>query len=196
MHLLQRIYRGVILPQEIDRRAITAALPAMRTVAGFLGYTTVDFGGGVFATFTLYAGREQAETVTAAVPGVIRSSLSDLIPRPPELRQGSVLSSHRTEEQAGVMVMRRYAGCDDAAELDRRIAQLLLPRFAVLPGFQGYSLVDEGGGYVTSLNLFGTAEDAEVLDGLAAPLVRRHLSDLLPLPPETMTGRVLSEIRA
>lgn len=196
MHLVQRLYRGVILPTEIDRRVVTGIVPALRVLPGFLSFTTVDFGGGLFGSFTLYARREEAERVSAAAPGVVRNSLSDLIPGPAALRGGEVLHRLRTTGKASTMVLRRYDGCPDPVELERRIATLLLPRFAALPGLHGYCLVDDGQGRVSSLNLFGTPEDADVLGMLAAPLVQRHLSDLLPLPPETLVGKVLSETLA
>lgn len=195
MHLAQRLYRGVILPAEIDRRAVTGVVPALKVLPGFVSYTTVDFGAGLFGSFTLYARQEEAERVSAAAPGVVRNSLSDLVPGQAELRSGTVLRRFRTGEKASMLVVRRYDGCADTAELERRISTQLLPRFAGLPGFQGYCLADDGQGRVTSMNLFGTREDAEVLNALAAPLVQRHLSDLLPLPPETLVGQVLSETR-
>lgn len=196
VHLVQRLYRSVILPAEIDRRVVTGIVPALRTLPGFISFTTVDFGGGRFGSFTLYARREEAERVSAAAPSVVRNSLGDLIPGPAELRGGEVLRRMRTAGKASVLVMRRYDGCPDPAELDRRIATQMLPRFAALPGFHGYCLVDDGGGRVSSLNLFGTPEDADMLGVLAGPLVQRHLSDLLPLAPETLVGQVLSETLA
>ncbi len=195
MHLLQRLYRGVVLPIEIDRRAVTGIVPALRTRPGFMGYMTVDFGGGVFASYTAYADKAASEAVLAAVPGVIRSSLSDLMPHAAEVSGGTVLHCHRGPGKAGVLTVRSYAGCSDPAELERRVASQLLPRFVAVPGFQGYLLLDAGQGRVMSLNLFGTLEDAEVLNAMAAPLVQRTLGDLLPSPPETLVGRVLSEIR-
>lgn len=195
MHLVQRLYQGVIMPMEIDRRVLTGVVPALRIKPGFMGYMTVDFGGGVFASYTAYAEQAQSEEVLTVVPGVVRTSLADLIPRAAEVTGGNVLRHHRGPSTARVMVMRSYDGCPDLVELDRRIATRLLPRFAALPGFHGYMLLDAGRGQVLSLNLFGTPDDAEVLNGLAAPLVRQHLADLLPAPPETRMGRVLSEIR-
>lgn len=196
MHLLQRLYRGVVLPIEIDRRAMTGVVPALRTRPGFMGFITVDFGAEVFATFTAYADKADSEAVLAAVPGVIQRSLSDLIPRPAEVSGGDVLLRHRADGRAEVLVVRRYSACADAAELAQRVGTQLLPRFTALPGFKGYMLVDAGQGEVLSLNLFGTAGDADVLNTLAAPLVRQHLADLLPMPPQTLVGQVLSDIRA
>jgi hypothetical protein len=193
VHLVQRLYRGVILPTEIDRRVVTGIVPALRVLPGFISFSTVDFGGGLFGSFTLYARRDEAERVSAAAPGVVRNSLGDLIPGPAEVRGGTVLHRRRTEGKASVMIVRRYEGCADPAELKRRITAQLLPRFAALPGLHGYCLVDDGQGRVSSLSLFGTPEDADVLGVLAAPLVQRNLSDLLPLPPETLVGQVLSE---
>lgn len=193
MHLVQRFYRGVMLPAEIDRRAVTAVVPALRTQPGFMGYTTVDFGAGLFGTFTMHTDRAQSDEASAAVPGVIRSSLADLIPHLPVQRGGEVLQHHRSGGRATVMVVRHYDRCADAAELGRRVAEQILPRFSVLPGLQGYTLVDEGAGRVTSLNLFGTVEDSEVANALVAPLVRLHLDGLLPQPPETRVGTVLSD---
>lgn len=193
MHLVQRLYRGVILPAEVDRRAVTGIVPALRILPGFISYTTVDFGSGLFASFTLYAGRVEADRVSAAAPGVVRNSLSDLIPGEAELRSGDVLHRQRTADRASIMVLRRYGGCPDPAELSRRIATQMLPRFAGLQGFNGYILSDDGAGRVSSVNLFGTPEDAEFMGMMAGPLVQRLLPDLLPLPPETLVGRVLSE---
>ena len=71
VHLVQRLYRSVILPAEIDRRVVTGIVPALRTLPGFISFTTVDFGGGRFGSFTLYARREEAERVSAAAPSVV-----------------------------------------------------------------------------------------------------------------------------
>lgn len=193
MHLVQRLYRDVLLPEEINRRVVTAAVPAMRTLPGFLGYTMVDFRSGRLGSYTMFAHQAEAERMAAEVPALIRVTLADLIPLPGELRAGEVLLHHRSTGPAGTMAVRRYAGCTDTPELARRIGTQILPRFAALAGFQGYTLVDEGEGQVTTLSLFATAADLEVAGALVAPLVGLHLPDLLPGPPETMVGRVLSE---
>lgn len=192
MHLVQRLYRDVLLPEEINRRVVTAAVPAMRTVPGFLAYTLVDFRGGVLGSFTLFADRTGADRMAAAVPALVRGTLADLIPLPPEVRAGEVPLHRRVAGRADAMAVRRHAGCTDVPELARRIDTLILPHLAALPGFHGYTLVDEGQGRVSSLTLFGTRAELEAAHAQVGP----DLAALLPGAPETMVGRVLSDNRA
>jgi hypothetical protein len=196
MHLVQRLYRDVLLPEEINRRVVTAAVPAMRTLPGFLGYTLVDFRGGRLGSYSMFAGKAGAERMAMDVPGLTRGTLRDLIQLPPEVRAGEVVLHRRVAGRAETMVVRHHGGCTDAPELARRIDTLILPRLAALAGFHGYTLVDEGAGRVTSLSLFGTRAELEAAEAVAAPLEALHLAELLPGAAETMVGRVLSDNRA
>ncbi len=192
MHLVQRLYRDVLLPEEINRRVVTAAVPAMRTLPGFMAYTMVDFRGGVLGSYTLFADRTGADRMAAAVPALVRGTLSDLMQQPPEVRAGEVLLHHRGAGRADAMAVRRHAGCTEVPELARRIDSLVLPRLATLAGFQGHALVDEGQGQVALFTLFATRAELEAAHAQVAP----DLAALLPGAPETMVGRVLSDNRA
>lgn len=190
------MYRGVILPIEVDRRVVTGLLPAMRTLLGFTGYTTVDFERGRFGTFTEFRDRAAAEVVCSATPGAIRAMVADLIPAPPDASIATVLYSSRLEGHAGYLVHRAYSGCRDVGELARRVNGNPPPIIAATPGLRGFTLMDMGDGKVVSLNLFDVMGNAETAHDHVGALVAPHAADLLPLRPEVMVGRVLSEIRS
>ena len=195
MFIAQRMYRDVLLPVEVDRRVVTGLLPAMRSLLGFTGYTTVDFERGRFGTFTEYRDRAAAEVVCSATPGVIRSIVADLIPAPPVFSIGTVLCRERREGHAGYLVHRTYAGVGDAGELAGRMSERLPAAMAAAPGLLGCTLMDMGDGHAVWLSLFDTYGHAECGHAPMDAIVRQHLADLLPHPPETLTGKVLSEIR-
>lgn len=90
---------------------------------------------------------------------------------------------------------RTYEGCRDARELDRRVMEALIPKLRRFDGFHSYSIVDLGNKRVMSISVFDTRAQAEEATMQVRSLVREHLSDLLPNPPEVMIGEVLSESR-
>lgn len=190
------MYRGVILPIEVDRRVVTGLLPAMRTLLGFTGYTTVDFERGRFGSFTEYRDRAAAEVACSASPGAIRAMVADLIPTPPDSSLASVLYASRLEGHAGYLVHRAYSGCRDVGELARRVNEGPPPGSAAAPGLRGFTLMNMGDGKVVSLTLFDVMGNAETAHDHVEALVDPDAADLLPQRPEVMVGRVLSEIRS
>lgn len=195
MLIAQRMYSGVLLPVEVDRRVVTGLLPAMRSLLGFTGYTTVDFERGRFGTFTEYRERAAAEVVCSATPGAIRSIVADLIPSPPVSSIGAVLCAERLEGMAGYLVHRAYAGCSDAGVLGPRMIERLPDLMQAAPGLRGSTVMDMGDGHVVWLILFDTYGHAESCRATVDSIVKQHMADLLPFPPDAMTGKVLSEIR-
>jgi hypothetical protein len=91
--------------------------------------------------------------------------------------------------------IRRYAGCKDVHEANRRVADNLIPMLRGFPGFQSYSVVDLGRGTVASISVFDTRDDAESATTRVRTIVQEHLADLLPNPPEVMIGELLSKHR-
>lgn len=196
MHVIQRLYRNVLLPVEVDRRAVTGVLPAMRTLPGFHGYLTADMGGGVLCTLVTFTTRAPAEVIAASTPEVVRKVMGDLMPTLPEIRIGAVLAAERAAGRALHLTLRQYDGCPDAAALHRRIGDGPGAALRALPGFRGHALIDFGTGRVTAVSLFDSESHAAQADALVQALVVARLADLLPQPAAVLSGRVLSDIQA
>ena len=91
------------------------------------------------------------------------------------------------------IAIRKYAGCKDVREVNRRVVASLIPSLREFPGYQSYSIVDFGNNTATSISVFDTREQAEDATQRVWDIVQRTLSDLLPNPPEVTIGEVLSE---
>jgi hypothetical protein len=78
---------------EASRIAVTDVLPALRTIAGFRSYLTVDTGNGTAATIGVFDSKEAAENGNQLARTVVmNTALKDLVPNPPETIMGEVLS--------------------------------------------------------------------------------------------------------
>lgn len=193
MNLILRIYRGIMLPVEVDRRAVAALVPVMRMHPGFRRFTTADLGRGRFCTLAHYTDRAAADTVSASAPAAVRSVMGGLVPEPPELRFCQVMRFVRTQGRVRQLVLHSYEACPDAREMDLRAGELLLPMLCAQPGFRGYTTLDCGAGRITTATLFDSADDAEDATAQVHRLVATDFADLLPIRPDVLTGRVLSE---
>lgn len=193
MFIAIRVYRGTSNPEEINRRIVACLVPVLRRMPGFRNYTTVDLSGGTICSVSLFDSRAEADAATAEARGIVQATLTDLVPNPPEVRMGVVMSSVRGEGGPSHIAIRTYDGCKDAQELDRRIGAHLMPTLRAMPGFRGYTTSDLGGGRVASISLFDSAVNADNANAQVRPLVAAHLADMLPTPPEVLVGRVLSE---
>ena len=90
--------------------------------------------------------------------------------------------------------VRRYEGIDKvrSEEITRKVGDSLLPSLRVLPGFDGYYLIDAGGGVLTSISLFEDASQAHESTRIAARWVREQkLESALPNPPTITAGPVI-----
>lgn len=193
MFVVIRIYRGTSNAAEVDRRIVASLVPVMRQMPGFRSYTAVDFGGGAICSVSLFDGRAEAEAATTEARGIVQATLTDLVPNPPEMRMGVVMSSTRTGGAASHIAIRTYDGCPDAQELDRRIATHLMPALRAMAGFRSYATADLGAGRVASISLFDSQANAESATAQVRGLVAEHLKDMVPNPPEVLVGRVMSE---
>ena len=93
------------------------------------------------------------------------------------------------------IAIRKYSGCKDPAEINRRIVASLVPILRKMPGFRSYTTMDIGGGVVASISEFDSRADAEYANNQARELVRQTLTDLVPNPPEITVGETLSQVR-
>lgn len=193
MFIAIRIYRGTTRPDEIDRLIVGSLVPVMRRMPGFRNYTTADLGGGTVCSLSLFDSRAEADAATAEARGIVNTTLTELVPNPPEVRVGVVMSTERAGAAPSHIAIRTYDGCHDPQELDRRIGVRLMPTLRAMPGFRGYTTTDLGGGRVASISLFDSAANADHANAQARPLVAANLADMLSTPPEVLVGRVLSE---
>ena len=93
------------------------------------------------------------------------------------------------------VAIRRYAGCKDVREVNKRVVEHLIPTLRGFPGLQSYSIIDLGGGSAASVSVFDTRDHAEGATERVRAVVQQHLADLLPNPPEVTIGELLSEHR-
>lgn len=145
---------------------------------------------------SLFDSRAEADAATTDLRSIVQASLTELVPNPPDVRMGTVMSTTRGEGASPHIAIRTYDGCKDAQELDRRVGAHLLPTLHAMPGFRSYSTADLGEGRVASISLFDSAANAASAHALAGPPVAAHLAGMVPTPPEELVGRVMSEIRA
>jgi len=85
-------------------------------------------------------------------------------------------------------VIRRYEGVDDADEVIRRATEEFAPQLTDQPGFQGYWVVDAGGGVIASISVFDTQSAAEDSTKAAASWVQENLAELVPNSPQITAG--------
>ena len=84
------------------------------------------------------------------------------------------------------IAIRKYTGCKNVQEVNRRVVGNVIPALQGYPGYQSYSFVVLGNDTVASISAFETREHAESVNQLVQEIVQRSLSDLLPNPPEVM----------
>ncbi len=90
-------------------------------------------------------------------------------------------------------VIRRYRVRLGTMEQATRYAEKwFLPRVREIPGFRAYYLMAEGSN-LAALGLFETAEAALAANQLAAQWFHGEWGSFRPLPPEVISGEVLTE---
>ena len=88
--------------------------------------------------------------------------------------------------------IRRYEGVTDPGEAGRRVNEGFVPLLKELPGFVAYYWVDAGDGVMASTSVFEDQSGAEASIERAADWVRENIAELLPNPPEVITGEVVA----
>ena len=90
--------------------------------------------------------------------------------------------------------VRRYEGVDASrtTELTKKVNETLIPRLSKLPGFDGYFLIEDGNGVMTSLSLFDTSTQADDSTRLVSNWVRdEKLESMLKSLPKVTAGEVI-----
>ena len=92
------------------------------------------------------------------------------------------------------VTIRKYPVCKDIIETNRIAVADVLPAMRTVPGFRSYVTVDTGNGTAATIGMFDSREAAEKANQVAREVVSRTaLKDLVPSPPETIMGEVLSD---
>ena len=96
MHITIRKYAGCGDMKEVNRIAMAELAPVLRKVAGFHSYVVVDMGNGVGASIGIFANKAAAEAGNQRAREVVgKTKLHELLPNPPEIIMGEVLSETR-----------------------------------------------------------------------------------------------------
>jgi hypothetical protein len=92
------------------------------------------------------------------------------------------------------VTIRRYESIDQSrkSELVKKVDENLVPTLSELPGFNGYSLVDDGDGIITSVGFFDTAAQGDESTRIAGSWLREQKLDaVLSTPPKITSGDVV-----
>lgn len=92
--------------------------------------------------------------------------------------------------------IRRYEGVDSARtnELIGKVNETLVPQLRKLPGFAGYYLIEAGGGVLSSLGLFDTAEQANDSGMLVSKWIAdEEFTTVIPGVPKITSGKVVAQ---
>jgi hypothetical protein len=90
--------------------------------------------------------------------------------------------------------IRTYNGVGDVAAIRRGARKDLYPLLRKQAGFVSYSLIDAGGGSLTSISVFNTRKQAEAANTAVRELVQQAFKELLPTPPAVVVGEVVGHL--
>ena len=92
MFITIRKYSGCGDAKEISRIANAELLPVLRKVPGFRSYITVDTGNQTVVSIGTFDSKASADAANASARGVVQKSMAKLLPNPPDITVGEVLS--------------------------------------------------------------------------------------------------------
>ena len=90
--------------------------------------------------------------------------------------------------------IRRYDAIDQERtdEVVKKVNETLVPSLAELPGFNGYCVIEAGGGVLSSVGFYDTAEHADESTRVAGNWVHeQQLEKALPNAPTITSGEVV-----
>jgi heme-degrading monooxygenase HmoA len=85
-------------------------------------------------------------------------------------------------------VIRRYQGVVNVEEVAKRAVEEFAPTLRDQPGFQGYWVVDSGGGVLATITVFESEEAAADSTAAAATWVQENMPNLVPNAPQVTAG--------
>ncbi len=79
--------------KEVNRVAMAELLPVLKQVAGFRSYVIVDSGNGTITSIGMFDTKASADAANDRAREVVRKSgMAELLPNPPDITVGEVLS--------------------------------------------------------------------------------------------------------
>jgi heme-degrading monooxygenase HmoA len=85
-------------------------------------------------------------------------------------------------------VIRRYQGVQNVDEVVRRAVEEFAPLLRDQPGFQGYWVVDAGGGVLATITVFESEQAAAESTAAAATWIQENMPNLVPAAPQVTAG--------
>ena len=92
MYVAVRRYEGVTDPEEAARITREVFVPIIREMPGFVGYYDVDAGDGVMVSISVFEHKEAEEESTFKAGELVAKDLEPLLPNPPQVTAGEVLT--------------------------------------------------------------------------------------------------------
>ena len=174
---------------EIVRRATEGFVPLVRAVPGFVSYSIVQ-SGSLAVSVSTFQDRAGADESVRVAADWVKQNLGTLLPTPPRVISGEVrVRVINAEVQPQFGVARRYqVNTSVVDDIMRRAEAEFVPQLRALPGLARYSVLDEGGGYITSLSAFDSQASADGSTRIAGAWVRDNLSPHVFGPPEVISG--------
>ena len=93
MYGVLRRYEGVTDPVELGRRVQEGFVPLLRQISGFVAYYWVNAGDGVMFSVSVFQDQAGSEESTRRAADYVRENLASLLPTPPQVIAGEVVSS-------------------------------------------------------------------------------------------------------
>jgi hypothetical protein len=92
MYIAVRRYQGVSDPSEAARIAREGFVPIIREIPGFVAYYDVDAGDGEMVSISVFEHKEAEEESTFRAGDFVAKDLEPLLPNPPQVTAGEVLT--------------------------------------------------------------------------------------------------------
>jgi hypothetical protein len=92
MYSVTRLYEGVTDAKEVANRVKTGYVPLCSQLPGFISYSLVDAGGGVFVATNVFLTQADAEEANRRTADWVRENLASFVSKPPKITGGEVVA--------------------------------------------------------------------------------------------------------
>lgn len=196
---------------DVDTSGIDAAnalaeeilLPQFQAIDGFFAQHTLHSEAGTIFALSVTRSAAAADAADEAGRAFSAEHLSEILPNAPtsysaqvrvaalaDLYEGANLASEAMTADPYVGI-RVYAGVNpaDMSAIVQSVDEGFLPIISAADGFIAYFL-QPAGDTLAAINIFETAEAADVANAAAADFVAENIAPLLPNAPSIMQGQV------
>jgi hypothetical protein len=92
MYVTVRRYDGVSEPQKVAQQVREGFVPIISELPGFVAYYFVDSGDGVMVSTSVFEHKDAEEQSNFKAGGFVAEYLAPLLPNPPQVTAGEVVS--------------------------------------------------------------------------------------------------------